>query len=309
MKPDLVDKTKRAIAEYLAEYSEEAGSEAKEKDDDDVDELVVRLPSISSSKDSKANAQKGRIVESVGDVSSTVVRFNEPPSNVITFHQFTIEDLRYFKDLSLHHASMSSDVFLKVGNDPEYMSNLTVFFGTLAINGEVTGQTKILFDREAELIRPTMCKFVQNITNIPNSLAVETIANHIKEELDIVFIFSVMSMESNSVRDYISSQGVNTDELTASAPAFSPLMPTQLPNFLKSSFEFKSPWAASQDLESFVMKTATTYSGNDPVLKIIISQLLLLSMPCRSASYTSKQQLFEAKLRIKISSNNDLMHL
>merc|ERR1740128_1322239 len=90
-------------------------------------------------------------------------------------------------------------------------------------------------------------------------------------------------MESKSVQEFIASQGVNTEQLSQSTPAYNPLMVAGFPNLFKTSIDFISPWASSQDLESFFTRTSEAYSemAKDSVLEFIFNHLLLFTSDIR----------------------------
>jgi len=277
MKSDLVDKTKRAIAAYHTSQNA------------DVEQCTEKSTETSGSGQCDDTRSEQLMIETAPATterdSSKVVGLTNPPIDVnTTMHQFSVMDLKYFQDLSLRQKVRNTGIFNVTGGDAQYMMYVNEFFGSLGSQDAVAGRniSKIM-EREFELTRPIMEQYVKDVTCLDNARAVQALATLFNDELNIVLVFTSTNMESKSVQEYITSQGVNTEQLSQSTPAYNPLMVAGFPNLFKTSIDFISPWASSQDLESFFTRTSEAYSemAKDSVLEFIFNHLLLFTSDIR----------------------------
>ena len=299
MDSDLVNKTKKSIALYYAHQDAKSvcNDQLKASDEiivecnqEDKIETANKTGELSASESSEGSPMSSgdEIVEMFHDKPDEseikeIPNWEVLPANVCSFNRLSVEDVKFFQE-SMHHfrTLLLKSMFL-IGNDPEYMRECGNFVD--AVSDPTTKPVASIFkffELEDKLIFSEHSKYVENVTKISDPKALQKITVHFKMENDLFGIFQSAFTGQKTARQQMTEIGINADQLACLSTGLQRFMDDKYPNILTTTTDFQSPWAASEDLENFFLKTAKKFSfSSDPVASMIFSQLLLLSSTVR----------------------------
>lgn len=215
----------------------------------------------------------------------------------ISMSKLTVQDIIYFQESMSFMRKLTIRTLFTVGNNAEYMKECNRWINCVNI-GIKAGLSKCL-EMEQNLIMPDYLEYIKDITGINNYKVLQEAGHDFKAETDIYTVFSSLFNQDMTFRETLMETGINPEQLAYLSKPLHNLLDLKNPNILDNCSDFTSPWAVSEDLETFFHKTAQAFRFcQDSVVFFIFYQLLALSSRTREIqeSYECQRRYSHLKM-------------
>ena len=281
MKPELVDKTKKAIAAYFAEQeknskkTEELVTSTVTLNDNITIEKVFEVKLIPESQDfTQPLFFDPKTSKKFGSDEANMFQQDPKMFQITRNDQLNPEDIHFFSGLVTSWRKLLLKTYL------DGMSHNTVHEELERYHSQSLDARTLTFDTALD------CTLVDiSVDNIFNACLTDlpglnpTMQAKLRTLHQCFGVFFSSANEGLTCRQFLAIYGYNVESYPFSAVVPVYMQDAEMVDYLKSDM-FKSPWAESLEVEEFFMKICNTLKSflSDPVLNLCFFNLLLCNL-------------------------------
>ena len=281
MKPEQVDKTKKAIAAYFAEQeknskkTEDLVTSKNTLNDNITVEKVFEVELIPESQDVSQplffDPKRSKIF---GSYEATMFQQDPKMFQITRNDQLNPEDIHFFSGLVTSWRKLLLKTFL------DGMSSHSVYEEIDKYHMQSLDARTLTFDTALDCTLIDLSNdniFNACLTDFPGLN--NTMQAKLRTLHQCFGVFFSSANEGLTSRQFLATYGYNVESYPFSAIVPVYMQDTKMVNYLKSGM-FQSPWAESIEVEEFFIKTCQTLKTflNSPVLHLCFFNLLLCNL-------------------------------
>ena len=276
MKPEQVDKTKKAIAAYFAEQeknskkTEELVTSIVTLNDNIIVEKVFEVELIPESQDvTQPLFFDPKRIKKFGSDEASMFQQDPKMFQITRNDQLNPEDIHFFSGLVTSWRKFLLKTYLDVMSSHSIHEEVDKYHMQSLDSSTLTYDTALDNTMTSVALDNIAC--FTNISGLNPSMQAK-----LRTLLQCFQIFCSSALEGVTTRQSLATYGYNVESHPFSAIIPVYMQDLKVFDYLKSGM-FKSPWAESLEVEEFFMKTCRTLKTflDNPVLHLCFFNLLL----------------------------------